>query len=285
MRNSVMFNRSTRKCSIRLMLVLGLFPLIFTSACVSINTGQPATTANTNKLPQQSKRNTESKVSLEEAARFNMTLGAQYLKQNDLEQAINKLNKAVTQQPNLALAHAYLGFAHEQIGDLPKAKIHYARAIKLDPSDPVALNNYGTFLCRQNDVRESLVYFEKAAENRLYQTPDAAYANAGVCARKIPDLVAANKYFRKAIGVNPKYTPAYYHLADLSLEQGKPDAAREFLKSLTKYTPESSQSADYLWLGFRIERAARNYDKAGYYSVQLQQKYPSSKQAKQLLDR
>jgi len=266
-------------------LITGL--CLFLSACVSINTG-PGQAATSQQKPQQNNDNItvkEKKVSMEEAASFNMTLGAQYLKQNKIGQAITKLEKAVEQQPNLALAHTYLGFAYEQYGEVVKAKEQYRIAIKLDPDDPVSLNNYGTFLCRQNDWRASLGFFEKAAENRRYQTPDAAYANAGVCARKIPDLVAADGYFRKALKTNPRYADAHYHLADLNLEQNNLILAKSFFEDYKKLMPQGKESPDYLWLGYRLHKATGNMNAAGQFSLRLQQQYPSSDQAKKLLDR
>jgi len=254
-------------------------------ACVSINTGQDATTTKTQVPPQNDKPAREKKVSLEEAASFNMTLGAQYLKQNNLGQAIAKLEKAVEQQPTLALAHTYLAFAYERYGETDKAAKHYSKAVKLDSNDPIALNNYGTFLCRQNDVRESLKFFERAANNRRYQTPDAAMTNAGVCAKKIPDYEIADKYFRDAIRLNPKNAQANYHLADVNLELDKLVIANGFFKNYQNLMPNGSENAEFLYLAYRLNKAMNNLDQAGQYALQLQQKYPSSVQTKELLDR
>ena len=254
-------------------------------ACVSINTGQDATKPRS-QVPQQVEKTTrEKKVSLDEAASFNMTLGAQYLKQNNLGQAIAKLEKAVEQQPTLALAHTYLAFAYERYGETEKAALHYNKAVKLDPNDPIALNNFGTFLCRQNDIRTSLQYFERAAENRRYQTPDAAMTNAGICAKKIPDYEIADKYFRDAIRMNPKNAKAHYHLTDVNLELDRLDIANDFFKTYASMLPATKENAEFLYLAYRLNKAMNNYDQAGQYSLQLQQKFPSSAQAKELLER
>ena len=255
-------------------------------ACVSISTGQEAAKPQS-QLPQQlDKPSREKKVSLDEAASFNMTLGAQYLKQNNLGQAIAKLEKAVEQQPTLALAHTYLAFAYERYGETDKAADHYSRAIKLDPEDPISLNNYGTFLCRENNMRQSLQYFERAAENRRYQTPDAAMTNAGICAKKIPDYVAADKYFRDAIRMNPKNTNAHYHLTDVNIELDNLVIANGFFKTYNSMlVPSSKKNAEYLYLAYRLNKAMSNFDQAGQYALQLQQKFPGSAQTKELLER
>ena len=255
------------------------------SACVSINTGQDATKRQS-QVPQQTEKPArEKKVSLDEAASFNMTLGAQYLKQNNLDQAIAKLEKAVEQQPNLALAHTYLAFAYERYGETEKAAAHYSKAVKLDPNDPIALNNYGTFLCRQNNMTQSLQYFERAAANRRYQTPDAAMTNAGICAKKIPDYASADKYFRDAIRLNPRNVNAHYHLTDVNLELDNLDEANGFFITYKQMLPADRENAEFLFLAYRLNKAMSNFDQAGQYSLQLQQKFPDSPQVKELLER
>ena len=255
------------------------------SACVSINTGQDAKKPQS-QVPQQTGKTTrEKKVSLDEAASFNMTLGAQYLKQNNLGQAIAKLEKAVEQQPTLALAHTYLAFAYERYGETEKAASHYEKAVKLDPNDPIALNNYGTFLCRQNNIKVSLQYFERAAENRRYQTPDAAMTNAGICAKKIPDYIIADKYFRDAIRMNPRNVNAHYHLTDVNLELDKLDEANGFFTTYKQMLSSEKESAEFLYLAYRLNKAMSNFEQAGQYSLQLQQKFPDSLQVKKLLER
>jgi type IV pilus assembly protein PilF len=264
--------------------ISGIIISLMVSGCVSINTGQPA------KNPQIQQQEAESakgdkKISLDEAANFNMTLGAQYLKQNNLGQAIVKLEKAVEQKPTLALAHTYLGFAYEQYGEISKARDHYSKSIKLDPDDPIALNNFGTFLCRQNEHRASLAYFEKAANNRRYQTPDAAYANAGICAKKIPDMIAADNYFRSALKSNPKLADAQYHLADINLEMNNLIIAQSFFNEYKGQVKDIRETPDFLWLGYRLEKQLGNPNEAGQYALKLQQLYPTSEQTKKLLDR
>ncbi len=276
-------NNSLQSNLIRV-LVITLISMMSTG-CVSINTGQDAAQRPAQNPPQKETVTREKKVSLDEAASFNMTLGAQYLKQNNLGQAIAKLEKAVEQQPTLALAHTYLAFAYERYGETQKASTHYSKAVKLDPNDPISLNNYGTFLCRQNKALESLKYFERAVSNRRYQTPDAAMTNAGVCAKKIPDLNKADEYFRNAIRMNPRNAQAHYHLTDVNLELDKLVIANDFFKTYKTMLPNGTENPEYLYLAYRLTKAMNNPDQAGQYALKLQQKFPESEQTKELLDR
>jgi len=265
--------------------LLALLLTSFLSACVSINTSPDAGRQTAAKSePEDTATDPATKISLEDAANYNMALGAEYLKKNNVSKAIEKLEKAIMQKPELALAHSYLGFAYEKVDDIDKANVHYLRAVKLDSGDPVAANNYGTFLCRQNKLKESLSYFVRAAENRLYQTPEAAYANAGVCARKIPNNTLAKQYFLKAIQKKSRYPDALWHLADISVAQNNLDEAESFYRSYSILLPKGQDNADQLLLAYRIARASGNMNVASQYAIQLEDKFPNSDQFKQLTD-
>lgn len=59
--------------------------------------------------------------------------------------AEENLAKALDLDPMLAIAHAYLGWAHLRSWRLEDARTAYAQAIKLAPNDPLVLEEYGTF--------------------------------------------------------------------------------------------------------------------------------------------
>ena len=59
-------------------------------------------------------------VSLEDAARANLQLGASYLQRGQLERAREKLEKAVSQDPKLASARTYLAVLYERLRGLPR---------------------------------------------------------------------------------------------------------------------------------------------------------------------
>lgn len=253
------------------------------ASCVSINTAPNAGGAqNTQKQNEKEDIVREKKISLDEAANYNMSLGAQYLKQGNLNQAISKLEKAIGQQPNLTLAHSYLGLAYEKIGEIEKANGHYQKAVNLEADNPVSSNNYGAFLCRQNEWLKSLMYFEKAATNRRYQTPEAAYANAGVCARKIPDNARAQEYFLKALQFQPRSIDALWHLTDLSIESRDLKAAETYYKSFSQVLPKGQDNADQLLLAYRLAYASGDNALASRYAAKLKEKFPNSEQVKKL---
>ena len=109
----------------------------------------------------------------DEAAIANMNLGAGYLRQGNVELAIERLRRALAQDPELVQAHSTIAFAYDQVGSLEEAESHYRRATELDQEDGAAANAYAAFLCnRGNRWAEAEPYFRRAgAGSRLPRRP------------------------------------------------------------------------------------------------------------------
>ena len=116
----------------------------------------------------------------EQAAIANMNLGAGYLQQGRYDLAIDRLQRAIVQNPRLVEAHTMLALSYDQIGSLADAETHYQRATQLDSSNAAAANAYAVFLCRQNRWQEAKPFFRRAVENPTYATPDVALTNASL---------------------------------------------------------------------------------------------------------
>lgn len=215
------------------------------------------------------------------AAGVNVQLGAGYMKQGKNELALSKLNRALEEDPKLPSAHYVIAILYERLGEFEKADTHYRRAVDLAPDDPEAHNNYGTFLCGQNRLKEADTQFLAALKNPLYKTPEFAYTNAGVCALKIPDAAKAEGYFRQALQVNPRFGNALFEMAQLDFNKGDYLPARGYLQRLMEV---SQPSPEALWLGVRIERTLGDHAAAASYAKVLKTDFPNSKETESLLN-
>lgn len=248
----------------RLAKLLAMLALVLTqSACVTTTDGKPP--------PEESPG---------EAAEFNVQLGANYLAQGRLELAKDKIEKALEQDDSLAVAHTYAGLLYDRLNETDKASFHYRRALKLAPNDPVALNLYGVFVCRQGDPAGAEQYFVKATLDPLYGTPEAAFTNAGVCLMRDEQDERAERYFRRALESNPRFADALWEMARLSHSRDLPLQARAFFQ---RYAEVSEMSSESLWLGLRIERELGNQERASRYADRLLADYPDSVEARELL--
>ncbi|MGH8373267.1 MAG: type IV pilus biogenesis/stability protein PilW [Gammaproteobacteria bacterium] len=220
------------------------------------------------------------KVSMKQASEYNTQLGVAYLQQGNRDLAMQKLQKALEQNPDNANAYLGLGLLYDSIGDTGKAQSSYEKALDKAPDDPDVQNNYAVFLCQHGQQKKSEKYFLAAARNALYATPDAAYTNAGVCASQIPDMKTAEQYFRKALDINPIFPGALYQMAQLSYQQKKYLQARAFIE---RFNSASKQPRpEVLLLGVLTERALGNEQNAAAYARKLRTLFPDSPQAQQI---
>ncbi|MFK8068313.1 MAG: type IV pilus biogenesis/stability protein PilW [Gammaproteobacteria bacterium] len=214
------------------------------------------------------------------AAELNLELGLAYMERNDNEKALNKLLKSIKIDPQFADAHNALGILYSRLGEDGKAGDHFKRAVNIAPQDPRALNNYGQYLCRHNQRQEADKMFTRAVENPLYQTPEFAYLNAGICARDNQDLEKAEVHFRAALQENPYMAAVLIQMAELSHQLGRSLPARGYIE---RYGASTKHNARSLWLAIKIENALGDRDAAASYALQLKNKFPDSEETRLLL--
>ncbi len=215
----------------------------------------------------------------EDAAVANMNLGAGYLRQGRPELAIERLQRALEQNPRLADAHSTIAVAYDQLGSASDAEEHYKRATQLEPTNSGAANSYAVFLCRQNRWRDAEPYFKVATENSGYKTPEVALTNAGTCALGSGDRVKAEENFRAALTKNPTYADALSNMLEMSYEDKNYLQARAFLQRFMDAKPPT---AEVLWMCVNIERQLENRDAANRCASQLREGFPGSPEVVQL---
>ncbi len=82
---------------------------------------------------------------------------------------------------------------------MPKAARAYENAFRQGKGDPNVENTYAGFLCRTGKSAAGEKLFTEVAASPLYQTPEVALLNAGVCVHEAGDVVDAERYFNKAL--------------------------------------------------------------------------------------
>lgn len=215
-----------------------------------------------------------------QAAEINAQLAITYLKQGDLASARDKIDRALEQDPKTAETQMVAGFVYDRLGEDRKAQGHFEEAVKLAGKDnPDVLNNAAVFECRKGDKRRGVEFFLRAAESPLYRTPEAAYTNAGHCARANGDAKDAERYFRQALAIKPNASDPLLQMASLQFENGNALQARAFLQ---RYQDVAPATAGSLWLGYRIERNLGDSVAADEYARKLRKDFPTSVEADEL---
>jgi type IV pilus assembly protein PilF len=217
---------------------------------------------------------------VENAAIANMNLGAGYLRQGRTDLAIERLQRALVQNPRLVEAHTTIALAYDQIGSLEEAETHYRRATELDPASAGAANAYAAFLCnRQSRWADAEPYFQRAAANPTYATPEVALTNAGVCARAAGENEAAAESFRAALARNPSYPDALLNMMEISYQEENFLQTRAFVQ---RYLAARPPTAAVLWLCVNVERELEDAAAADRCAAQLRNGFQGSAELDQL---
>jgi len=218
-------------------------------------------------------------VNPKDAARINLQLGVDYARKNDFDLALEKLNRAIKQDPDLALAHSSIAYVYAAKGMNDMAEAEYRKAIALDTNDGTLRNNFGVFLCAHGKTTEALRYFMQATASKTYTTPEVAWTNAGLCARRKPDLDAAERHFREALQLNPQFPDALAQMATLAYEKKDYLRCRAFMQ---RYLATGQATSEVLWIAALNERQLGDIDTARDYESRLKREFPESEQAANL---
>lgn len=213
-------------------------------------------------------------------ARIHAELAAGYFEIGNFGVALEEVNIAMQADPSYATAFNVAALVFTALKDDRRAEENFIRALRLSPGDPDSNHNYGGFLCQRKREDEGIKYLMTAVQNPLYQAPERSFVNAGVCAKRKGDDVAAKTFFLRAVTIRPNQPQALFHLADMSYTEKNYAASQGFLR---RYAQSSPATADVLWLAVRVERRLGNSMAEQSYSQQLRKNFPESKEAAALL--
>lgn len=214
------------------------------------------------------------------ASAINVQLGMGYMQQNNMEQANQKLTKALRQNPDSAAAHNAFGILQERLLQKDKAEEHYHRATELDPEDSAAANNYGRFLCRNEREVESVKYFLQALDNPLYKTPEFAYTNAALCLLKIDQRDRAKEYLAKALAARSNFSGALIAAAKMNFDDKDYSNAKLYVD---RYHLTAQPTSHSLWLAIRTELEMDSGRDVKELAEQLETRFPNSAEYKSWL--
>jgi type IV pilus assembly protein PilF len=213
---------------------------------------------------------------LNDASNFNAQMGLEYIKQGRYDVALDKLKKAVVQDPENAVAQHYIAVVYQQLGEFDKAESHFRQALELTPENSDLLNNYGVFLCNDKKYQQAYPYFDKVLNDPLYPAKGSVYENVGLCAQAQGDISKAEENLKFALRLNPQSPKSLLAMAQLSFDKQKYATARKYYYD---YLENSRQSPESLWLGILLENRSGNKNRMASYKVLLKGKYPDSKEA------
>jgi type IV pilus assembly protein PilF len=208
-------------------------------------------------------------------AKAHTDLGMVYLREGQLNVALDEARKAINFDSSFPLAYNLLGLVQMYLKDNRSAETTFTEALRLAPNDPEINNNMGWFLCQTNRERQSIPYFVTASEVPLNAAPTKPLTNAGVCSVMAGDDKGAEDLLQKALRVDPQNTDAMFVLAELYFRNNRLADAQSRLQQIQRLAQPAAQTA---WLGLRIERKLGNRDAERQYATQLRRDFPESRE-------
>ena len=189
-------------------------------------------------------------------------------------EAVVEYDRALTADPNHVKSHNNLALALVELGRLDEAASHFETSLRLEPKAEI-YSDLGFIKARQGKSEEALAYYRRALEldphcPSAHFNLAATYAQEGALGEAEshyrqalagkPTAEAHNGLgyvlaregrgdeavaeFRKAIEVDPHFTPVYNNLAEELAKQGKlEEAAQEYRLSLAEKPSPAVYSA------------------------------------------
>lgn len=215
-------------------------------------------------------------ITTSNAVKANINLGVEYMRIGKYEKALDRLERARKMDTGYYQTYEMLGMLYQQLGEMKDAESNFKKALSLNENDPDTLNNYGQLLYVLHEYDKAIGLFMKAVSNPLYQTPEIAYYNAGRCEQAKNDNAAAERYYRRALQINPKMPASLIRMSEISFAKKNYLSARGYME---RYLAVAKQTAATLWLGIRIERKLGNANAVSSYALLLRNTFPDSKEA------
>ena len=212
-------------------------------------------------------------------AATNVQLAIEYMKLNKLADSQEFIERALKEDPGNANVQLTAGLVYERLNDMPKAEKAYATAGRLGKNDPNIQNDYAGFLCRTGKSAAGEKLFVDVARNPLYQTPEVALVNAGVCVRSTGDMLDAQRYFNRALAIRPNMPEALLQLGNVAIDQGDGAGALDYVQ---RYLAVNPATPEVLWLGFRAQRKLGDATAAAVFARRVQSEFPNSEQAQMM---
>ncbi len=218
------------------------------------------------------------------AASANTEIASYHLSNGALDTALAKVRQALSQDDTLVDAHLVAAEIQDRLADPVRAERHYRRALSLSGRSGPALNNYAGFLCRAGQTVAAIEHWEQAAALRRYDGRAMALSNAAHCLTRDESAglaPRADRYWRRALRIEPDYAPALRGLAEWSLARDEVNAAGAWY---SRYTAAVEDNPAGLWLGIRIARAGDQAVRQRKLTARLRDQFPASEQAARLTE-
>jgi type IV pilus biogenesis/stability protein PilW len=194
-----------------------------------------------------------------EKADFHYRLANGYFHSGSVDLAIRELISALDVAPMHADSRYLYGFILFGRKRYEEASEHFRKALQAKPDFYAARNILGATYIEMERYYDAIATLEALTREPRYTTPYHAYNNLGLAYLRQGDLKQAEKNFRMAVFVNPKFCQGYRNLGTVSMAQRDYTGAVEHMTEAVNRCPRYAEL--HLQFGEALE-AARRFDDA-----------------------
>ncbi len=217
-----------------------------------------------------------------DALRDYLKLATGYLEQNDLPNTKRHLANATKLDPSSSDLLAIWGLVYSREGDTNLADKSFQQALKQDPRNSKARNNYAAFLFANARYEEAYKQLQQVVGDTKYEARPQAFENLGLAALRLEKLQDAEDAFKRALQLNPNQLRSSLELCSLMLAKKDVLQAntyyRNYLTLIQFYNvPHNPRS---LWIGVQLEAALGNKKNVLTYGKQLETNFASAPELK-----
>lgn len=166
-------------------------------------------------------------------------MGMYWRRQDRYDQALASLQTAIEIEPENPILQVEIGEILATLGDLNAALNAYRKASQLAPNDPAYLTLLVMFSLKYEYHIEEIAL--PAARQAVILAPDdpEVLDSIGQVLIKLDDQINAERFIARALEKDPNFAPAYLHLGQVYLLQGKFALAQAQLNRVKELAPDS----------------------------------------------
>ena len=204
-------------------------------------------------------------------------LGAVFLGQGKVQEAMSQFEQTLRLEPDCAQAHNNLGIALAQTGSIEEAIAQCEQALQIKPDYAEAHYDLGVAFENVERETEAIDQYEKAL--RIYPDYVGAHVNLGNAFLRIGKVTEATEEYEQALRINPNYAEAYSNLGAILQRLGKlPEAVARYEQAL-RIKPDYVEA--HFNLGLALEKLGRTPEAIEHYEqvLKLRPDYPPATKA------
>lgn len=171
-----------------------------------------------------------------ETARALLVQGIELYTSERYDQAKAILQEVLKYVDDNTIAHFFLASAYDELGDSFNAKVHYNRAIELQPANFFATMGLAKLYSSEENYDAAMILYDEVLE---YKDVARVYVAKGNVYFLKQDYARAMKEYQQALAKDASYSPAYFNLGNIYLFMSEYKHALRNYKNAVKYNPKS----------------------------------------------